>query len=200
MDKESTKNSILTCALKLFSSEGYKGVTVDQIAKAVGIKAPSLYKHYNGKRDIFDSIVRRMQERDAAKAQRAQMPETASVEDETTPSLALIKTYSLEMFRYWTEEEFSSDFRKMLTLEQYRNEEMAQLYRMYLSSGPTEYMTAVFTRLFGADEAEQLALEFYAPMHLLYSVYDTSEDKTAAVKLLEKHIDRFTARTKTRIE
>ena len=46
MKNETTKQRILTEAVKLFSKEGYEAVSVDQIAKAVGIKAPSLYKHY----------------------------------------------------------------------------------------------------------------------------------------------------------
>lgn len=37
----------------------------------------------------------------------------------------------------------------------------------------------------------QLALEFYGPMFLLYSVYDGAEDKSAVPALLEKHINRF---------
>ncbi len=41
-----TKERILTEALTLFSVKGYEPVTVAAIAEAVGIKAPSLYKHY----------------------------------------------------------------------------------------------------------------------------------------------------------
>ncbi len=42
------------------------------------------------------------------------------------------------MFRYWTEEEFPSCFRRMLTLEQYRSAEMSALYQQYLAAGPLE--------------------------------------------------------------
>ena len=45
MAQENTKQRILMEALKLFSKEGYEAVSVEQIANAVGIKAPSLYKH-----------------------------------------------------------------------------------------------------------------------------------------------------------
>ena len=62
MGVETTKQKILTEALKLFSQNGYEAVSVEQIANAVGIKAPSLYKHYKGKRDIFDHILQRMNE------------------------------------------------------------------------------------------------------------------------------------------
>ena len=47
---ETTKQRILSEALKLFASKGYEAVSVAQIAGAVGIKAPSLYKHYDSKR------------------------------------------------------------------------------------------------------------------------------------------------------
>ena len=54
MRQEDTKGRILSAALELFSKRGYEAVTVEQIAQAVGIKAPSLYKHFKSKRDIFD--------------------------------------------------------------------------------------------------------------------------------------------------
>ena len=38
-----TKHKILLEALRLFSKRGYDAVSVEQIASAVGIKAPSLY-------------------------------------------------------------------------------------------------------------------------------------------------------------
>ena len=51
-----TKQKILLEALRLFSQKGYDAVSVEQIASAVGIKAPSLYKHYKSKQDIFHAI------------------------------------------------------------------------------------------------------------------------------------------------
>ena len=44
-----TKKKILDVALTLFSEKGYGNVYVGQIAEGVGIKAPSLYKHYKSK-------------------------------------------------------------------------------------------------------------------------------------------------------
>ena len=49
----STKEKILDAALTLFAENGYDGTSVEQIASIVGIKAPSLYKHYKGKEDIL---------------------------------------------------------------------------------------------------------------------------------------------------
>ena len=54
-----TKERILEEALSLFSKKGFKAVTVEEIAQKVGIKAPSLYKHYKGKNDIFSALIDR---------------------------------------------------------------------------------------------------------------------------------------------
>ena len=56
-DGMSTKDKILDAALTLFAENGYNGTSVEQIAKAVGIKAPSLYKHYKSKEDILNALV-----------------------------------------------------------------------------------------------------------------------------------------------
>lgn len=58
MEQDDTKRLILKKALELFSSNGYDSVSVAEIAKAVGIKAPSLYNHYESKQAIFDAIVK----------------------------------------------------------------------------------------------------------------------------------------------
>ena len=63
------KRRIMTEALRLFARDGYEAVSVESIAAAVGIRAPSLYKHYRSKRDIYDSILREMERRDAENAE-----------------------------------------------------------------------------------------------------------------------------------
>ena len=66
--------------------------------------------------------------------------------------IAQIHDYSMAQFEHWTKETFSANFRKMLTLEQYRDPKLAQLHHDYLAGGPLEYMAAIFRKL---------ALEFY---------------------------------------
>ena len=53
----STNDRILDEALALFSENCYDGTSVEQIAEKVGIKAPSLYKHFRGKEDILNAII-----------------------------------------------------------------------------------------------------------------------------------------------
>lgn len=54
--KPTTKDKIFDSALFLFSEKGYDGVSIRDIARAVGIKESSIYNHYQGKRTILDDI------------------------------------------------------------------------------------------------------------------------------------------------
>ena len=193
-----TKERILEIALELFAQSGYLGTSMSDIAKQLGITKGALYKHYTSKQKILDSIVERMNKMDYERAEKYEMPETEPdgfAEAYMHTPIGKIRAYSMAQFDHWTKERFSANFRKMLTLEQYRDPKLAQLYHDYLATGPTEYMAAIFRKLTDSDaSAMQLALEFYGPMFLLYSIYDGAEKKEAVASLLNAHIDRFIAK------
>lgn len=193
-----TKERIMEAALELFAQNGYLGTSMSDIAGRLGITKAALYKHYAGKQEILDRIVERMNEMDYERAKKYEMPETEPdgfAEAYLHTPVEKIRAYSAAQFDHWTKEPFSANFRKMLTLEQYRDPKLARLHRDYLAGGPLEYMAAIFRKLTESDEAAmQLALEFYGPMYLLYSVYDGAEDKDAVSPLLRAHIDQFIAR------
>ena len=178
-----TKERILETALELFAQNGYLGTSMSDIAGKLGITKGALYKHYTSKQEILDSIVERMNKMDYERAEEYEMPETEPdgfAEAYLQTPIEKIRTYSKAQFDHWTKEYFSSNFRKMLTLEQYRDPKLAQLYHDYLATGPAEYMAAIFRKLTDSDEAAmQLALEFYGPMFLLYSVYDGANEMNA---------------------
>lgn len=50
------KHQILEESLALFANQGYFGTSMDDIAKAVGIKKASLYSHFPGKESIFKTV------------------------------------------------------------------------------------------------------------------------------------------------
>lgn len=193
-----TKERILETALELFAQSGYLGTSMRDIAARLGITKAALYKHYAGKQEILDRIVQRMNELDAARAAAYEMPGAAPegfAQAYLNTPLDRIRAYSTAQFDHWTREPFSANFRKMLTLEQYRDARLAQLYQENLASGPVKYMAAIFRPLTDSDEtAMQLALDFYGPMYLLYSVYDGAADQLAVAPILEAHIDRFIAK------
>ena len=193
-----TKERILETALNLFAREGYAGVSMADIAGELGITKGALYRHYAGKRDIFESILRRMEQMDGENAANYDVPAEPIERDEASygdTEIESILAYSEAMFRYWTEDPFASAFRRMLTLEQYRDGEMARLYSQYITGGPLKYMADLFREM-GArgrwkeNDPVQLALEFYGPMTLLMAVADGPE-VADAVELLRAHLRRF---------
>ena len=196
-----TKERILETALELFAQSGYLGTSMSDIAKQLGLTKAALYKHYTCKQEILERIVERMNKMDYERAEAYEMPETEPdgfAEAYMNVPVEKIRAYSTAQFDHWTKEPFSANFRKMLTLEQYRDPKLSKLYQDYLATGPVEYMAAIFRKLTDSDEAAmQLALEFYGPMYLLYSVYDGEEQKESVSPLLEAHIDRFIARVES---
>ena len=100
-----TKEKILMTALQLFARNGYEAVSVRTIAEELGITKGALYRHYKNKRDIFDSIVERMFQIDAKRANDYQMPaETYEVMPDSYQNTSLedIQTYTIEQLKFWT--------------------------------------------------------------------------------------------------
>lgn len=194
-----TKENILQTALRLFARDGYEAVSVSDIAGELGMTKGALYRHYRSKRDIFDSIVERMYRIDAERSQEFCVPENADGSFSAGGAAAWesIRRFTAAQFVFWTEDAFARDFRRMLTLEQYRDDEMAELYRSCLTAGPVEYMTGVFGNMAAAGllrdgGAKLLALEYCAPLFLLIQMSDRTADRADCAALLDAHIRQFT--------
>lgn len=194
-----TKEKILITALQLFARDGYEAVSVRTIAEELNITKGALYRHYKNKRAIFDSIVERMIQIDAKRARDYRVPaeqyDTMSDSYEHT-SVKDIQKYTIEQLIFWTEDDFASPFRKMLTLEQYRNEEMAELYSQCLIAGPVAYMEDLFRELIKKgvlkkENPRQLAVEYYAPLFLLISMSDKAGNNEEYIDIISNHTKYF---------
>ena len=184
---------ILMVALHLFARDGYEAVSVSQIAGELDMTKGALYRHYKSKRDIFDCIVQRMKQQDGEQASEYDMPEENKEnmpEKYETVSLDDFVEYSKSMFEYWTEDDFASSFRKMLTIEQFRSEEMQNLYQQYLAAGPVSYVKDLFESM-GIVDATDKAVRFYAVMHFYYSIYDGAADKAKVKRQFELVMDKI---------
>ena len=187
------KEEILIVALHLFARDGYEAVSVSQIAGELDMTKGALYRHYKSKRDIFDCIVQRMEQQDSEQARQNEVLEESIEkvpEEYQNVSVEDFVGYSKSMFEYWTEDDFASSFRKMLTIEQFRSEEMQNLYQQYLVSGPAEYVKDLFKNM-EIKNPEENAVKFYANMFIYYSVYDGAADKAKVKCQFEQMLDKI---------
>lgn len=195
MEEKSTKERILEEALRLFAKNGYLGTSMNDIARQLGVTKAALYKHYTSKQEILDSIVNRMDSLDYERGKKYEMPQGDSetvIAGYRETDIDKVKQITKVQFLHWIEEEFPNCFRKMLMLEQYRDETMAALFQKYLVSGPVSYMETIFKGLTGKEaDARQLALDFYGPIFLMYSLYDAADEKEEIITMLELHVERF---------
>lgn len=195
-----TKQRILDEALTLFSEKGYANVFVGDIAQAVGIKAPSLYKHYKSKKAIFDAIIDKMNANFAEQAKAMQINGTDAAKDagiyKSLPEDQLLKL-GREFFLYYLHDDYNRKFRKMLTLEQFHDNELAKIYSKLYVDDPLSYQGMLFGFMVTAgvlktDNVQIMTLHFYAPIYYLLTICDREpEREPEALKLLDEHIIQF---------
>lgn len=200
MKQEDTKQKILNKALELFSSYGYDSVSVGEIAKAVGIKAPSLYNHYPSKQAIFDAIV----EATAAQYEKDTDKISIHVQDaaQDIPVFSKITAEDLiqkvrQLFCYSLHDETISRFRRMMTIEQFRSPKLAKLYSKRYVERVVDYHAGIFRSLIAAGEIidedpQVLAMMYVAPVITLIGICDRQPEKEAvSLEKLDAHVKLF---------
>ena len=105
--------------------------SLSHISKGVGIKAPSLYKHYKSKQDIFEAILEEMRNRyNKETAQLRIAGNDFRMDSEVYNHISedeLVKI-GIGLFSFFLHDEYECKFRKMLTIEQFSNKELAELF------------------------------------------------------------------------
>ena len=195
-----TKQRILDEALTLFSEKGYANVFVNEIAERVGIKAPSLYKHYKNKQAIFDAIIDEMNNKFEQQAQALSINGTDPTADaevyRNMDEDHLIKLGN-DLFTYFLHDSYTKRFRKMLTLEQFKDKDLAKVYSQQYFDAPLSYQgmllgLLVAQGLLVTENVPIMTLQFYAPIYMLLTVCDREPDREPeALKLIGEHIRQF---------
>lgn len=52
-----TRERILTCACELYLTDGLDGFSMRKLARSVGVTAPALYRHYEGKEAVLVDVI-----------------------------------------------------------------------------------------------------------------------------------------------
>ncbi|MCL2671625.1 MAG: TetR/AcrR family transcriptional regulator [Clostridiales bacterium] len=199
-ENQSTKQLILAEALTLFSTKGYESVTVAEIANAVGVKAPALYKHYKSKQDIFNAILEEMKASYDRQAAAMQMDGRDAEKDQSlyidTSENATVKR-SMELFLYFLHDDNERKFRKVLAIEQYNNRDLADVYANQYVDFPLSYQSALFGLMVNLgvtipENPQIMALQYYAPVYLYLRLCDCQPEREAeALQILEQHFKQF---------
>ena len=200
MTKRNTRELILEEALNLFSVKGYQSVTVKEIAHAVGIKDSSLYKHFASKQAIYDTLLEWMDQKFEATVAFYQLPqgEIESVAREYGRNdLAWLKKACETIFLFFLKDPQASKFRKMLTIEQYKNSDASKTLGSWFFDDAIKFQTDLFSEMmrqgtFKEGPPHIIALQFYSPFYTLLCQYDSMPGKEdEALGILKAHVEQF---------
>ena len=200
MKQEDTKQKILDKALELFSTQGYDSVSVGEIAKAVGIKAPSLYNHFPGMQAIFDAIVESTAAQYEADTDKIDIHVQNAKQD--IPVFTEITADALfekvrQIFEYSLHNETISRFRRMMTIEQFRSPELAALYSRRYVERILRYHAGIFRALIAsgeicAEDPDALAMMYVSPVLTLIGICDRQpEREPECLERLQNHVQLF---------
>ena len=195
-----TKQKILLESLRLFSQRGYDAVSVEQIATAVGIKAPSLYKHFKSKQEIFDAIFEETARRyenftDTISVHVKDSEQDVAVFEKITEDDLVQKVKSL--IEYSLHDEYVSRFRRMMTIEQFRSPELSELYSRRYVNQIHDYHSGLFRKMIAAGVLEDedpviLAMMYDAPILVMLGECDRHPEKEEEyMEKVEAHVRLF---------
>lgn len=202
MTKRNTREIILEEALNLFAVKGYQSVTVKEIAKAVGIKDSSLYKHFASKQAIYDTLLAWMNQKfeETVSFYRLPQGEIESVAREYGRNdLVWLKKACEAVFLFFLKDPQAAKFRRMLTIEQYKSDDAAKTLYNWFFNDAILFQTDLFREMikqgsFRDGPPQIIALQFYGPFYTLLCQYDQRPEKEAeALALLMAHIEQFAA-------
>ena len=159
----STKEKILDAALTLFAENGYDGTSVEQIASIVGIKAPSLYKHYKGKEDILNALI------DSAEARYEEMFGSEKNIGKVPQSREEFIKVTLKRISFTIKDPVIRKTRMLLVQEQFRNERISEATTRHQLDGIQRMFAKIIKGMMDEgivveDDPELLAVELTAMM------------------------------------
>ncbi len=160
MRQNNSKQTIMQCALKLFSEKGYEGTSPNKIVEMAGIKKPTLYYFFGSKEGLLDELLKvNYGNLDARiESECIYTPNNEDYEHDVFPALLrVVNAY----FRFAEE---NTDFYLMvlamnylpvssktaLISEQYRKNQTQILYRLF------EQISAVHHNLKGKEQIYSL--------------------------------------------
>ena len=188
-----TKERILAAALDMFSQKGYEGTNIRELAASLGLVKSGIYKHYESKEDIWNALLDRMiayyGERFGSSEHLPPVPDSPEEFIAVTMRLVNLTVHDEQIVKT----------RKVLTLEQFRDERARELATKHFLTGLTEMFTHFFAGmmekgLIRRDDPAMLAFAYATPISALIHLCDREPEKTDdAIRKIEAFSRHFVA-------
>ena len=185
-----TRERILSAALEMFSQNGYAGTNIRELSESLGLVKSAMYRHFESKEAIWNALLDQMI---AYYDLRFGSPEhLPPVPDSPDALLAM----TMHMVEFTVRDERVVKTRKLLMIEQFRDDRARELATKHFLSGLTEMFTPIFAAmmdkgLLRRDDPEMLAFAYTAPISALIHLCDREPEKTeeavARIEAFSRH-------------
>ena len=172
-----TKERILEAALEMFSQNGYAGINIRELTAALGLVKSSMYKHFESKEAIWNALLDQMiayyNNRFGSAEHLPPVPD--SLED--------LVQMTLRMVNLTVHDDKIVMTRKVLAIEQFRDERARGLATKHFLTGLTDMFTHIFAGmmqkgLLRRDDPAMLAFAYTMPISALIHLCDREPEKT----------------------
>ena len=194
MARTNAREPLIRAARDLFSSKGFDGTGVDEIAESIGIKGPTIYKYFRNKEDLLKAVT------DEAETEYIRGMEITKDLPDRINTGAELKAYALRSLHFTVDNDTAVKMRRLITMEQYRNELLADLATRHQLIYLQDVYSSIFKKMMKRGQmvkgdANIIALEFISPITIMIQMVDRNPaKKKEAFKTIEKHIDIFLER------
>ena len=172
-----TKERILAAALELFSKNGYAGTNIRELTASLGLVKSAMYKHFESKEDIWNTL---LDEMIAYYDTHFGSPEHLPPVPDTLDELAEM---TRQMVNFTVHDEKVVMTRKLLTIEQFRDERARDLATKHFLTGLKDMFTPIFRGmmdkgLIRREDPAMVAFAYTAPISALIHMCDREPEKT----------------------
>ena len=185
-----TKERILEAALEMFSQKGYAGTNIRELTASLGLVKSSMYRHFKSKEEIWNTL---LDEMIAYYGARFGSPENLPPIPDSLEGLVAMTRHMTDVTIH---DEKIIMTRKLLSIEQFRDDRARDLATKHFLTGLKEMFTHIFTGmmdkgLLRKDDPAMLAFAYTAPISSLIRWCDREPDKTeearAKIEAFSRH-------------
>ena len=172
-----TKERILDAALEMFSRNGYAGTNIRELSASLGLVKSGVYKHFESKEAIWNALLDKMiayyEEHFGSAEHLPPVPDT----------LEELVSMTMQMVNITVRDERIVMTRKLLSIEQFRDERARDLATKHFLTGLTDMFTRIFRGMMDKgllrdDDPKMLAFAYTSPISALIHLCDREPEKT----------------------